>query len=319
MPKSIFRIIDAETTCQSLPFKQLIEALDEGFTNDYIAPVRHHHSLKRREGNDATLLLMPTWTESSSSEQLIGVKTVTVFPGNPAKGLPSVTSTYLLSDGETGRQLALIDGNVLTARRTAATSALAARYLSRPDARRLLLIGTGQVARLLPQAYRTVLPIDHIQVWNINRGSAERLAAALNSAGIAASVADDLESAIADADIISAATLSTSPLIRGKWLKPGQHVDLIGSFTPGMREADDEAIRKSLIFVDSTTALHESGDLIQPIESGIIDQSDVVATLPELCKKVHPGRQAPDQITCFKSVGSGVADLIAAKLVFGAP
>ncbi len=319
MPNSVFRIIDAEATCQSLPFKQLIEALNEGFTNAYFAPVRHHHSLKRREDADATLLLMPTWTESASPEQFIGVKIVTVFPGNPAKGLPSVTSTYLLSDGETGRQLALIDGNVLTARRTAATSALAARYLSRPDARRLLLLGTGQVARLLPQAYRAVLPIDHIQIWNIHRASAERLTAELSSAGIAASVADDLESAIADADIISAATLSTSPLIKGKWLKPGQHIDLIGSFTPEMREADDEAIQQSLVFVDNKTALHESGDLIQPLKSGIIDQSDVVATLPELCKKAHPGRQAPDQITCFKSVGSGVADLIAAKLVFGAP
>ncbi len=205
MPKSVFRIIDADTTCHSLPFKQLIEALDEGFTNGYIAPVRHHHSLERCEDTDATLLLMPTWTESSSPEQFIGLKIVAIFPGNPAKGLPSVTSTYLLSDGETGRQLALIDGNVLTARRTAATSALAARYLSRPDARRLLLLGTGQVARLVPQAYRAVLPIDHIQVWNINRGSAERLVAELSAAGIAASVADDLELAITDADIVSAA------------------------------------------------------------------------------------------------------------------
>ncbi|MGJ0510119.1 MAG: hypothetical protein ACR652_23965 [Methylocystis sp.] len=147
---------------------------------------------------------------------------------------------------------------------------------SRPDARRLVLLGTGQVARLLPQAYSTVLPIDHIQVWNINRGSAERLAAEFSSADIAASVADDPELAVAGADIISAATLSTSPLIQGKWLKPGQHVDLIGSFTPGMREADDEAIRKSFVFVDNRTALVSVRGKVASNQSVMIHRGDLI-------------------------------------------
>lgn len=318
MSESRFKIIDADSTAAALSFKPLIEALDKGFTDTYIAPLRHHHALKRNEKNDATLLLMPTWTESASREQFIGVKIVTVFPGNPSKGLPSVTSTYLLSDGDTGRQLALIDGNVLTARRTAATSALAARYLSRPDSRRLLILGAGQVARLLPDAYMAVRPIDHISIWNINRDSAERLAMALGSRGIAASVADDLETAVGKADIITAATLSISPLIKGEWLRPGQHMDLIGSFTPEMREADDDAIRRSLVVVDNESALAESGDLVQPIRNKTIDSGHVIATLPDLCRKSRPGRETSEQITCFKTVGSGIADLIAAKLVFGA-
>jgi ornithine cyclodeaminase len=277
-------------------------------------PVRHHHTIANSGEPDATLLLMPAWHETHRSERYLGIKIVTVFPGNTVRGIPGLTSTYMLYDGRTGMQLALLDGNTITTRRTVAASALAADYLARQDARRLLVIGAGRVASLIPDAYRAVRPIAHVDIWDIDPVSAERLAQSLRQQGRQATAVPDLEAAARQADIVSAATLATAPLIRGEWLRPGTHVDLIGGFTPAMREADDEALRRSSVYIDT----HEAGDLVQPIRAGVISADAVRATLDELCRRDVPARTSNDEITLYKAVGTALADLAAATMVYEA-
>ena len=237
------RVYSAEETRNMLPFGALIEALREMFRAGAAAPLRHHHAIPLDGQPDATLLLMPAWTPAG----LGGVKIVNVNPGNAAIGMPALSSSYLLFDACTGRHLAMLDGGEITNRRTAAVSALAASYLARADARRLLVVGAGRVAGNLADAFRAVRPIEDVAVWDIDAGMAEGLARRLNGAGFRAAVTTDLEAAVADADIVSCATLATEPLIAGAWLRPGQHLDLIGSFRPGMREADDAAVSRARV------------------------------------------------------------------------
>jgi ornithine cyclodeaminase/alanine dehydrogenase-like protein (mu-crystallin family) len=205
---------------------------------------------------------------------------------------------------------------VITARRTVAASALAASYLAREDARNLLVLGSGRVASLLPEAFRAVRNIGRIEVWDIDQQSASRMVKRLVDDGIDAAVVSDLEHGVRSADIVTSATLATAPLIRGEWLQPGVHVDLIGAFTPIMRESDDEAVRRSTVFVDTDEALHEAGDLVQPIEKGIFSHTDLRGTLAQLCKGEVQGRDSTGQITMFKAVGTALADLAAASMVY---
>ena len=305
------RNIDADATRAALPFERLIPALHAAFAAGCEVPPRHHHTIAAT-GGDATLLLMPAWIP----EQFLGVKIVNVFPGNGARGIPALASSFVLCDGGTGQHLALIDGNEITARRTAAVSALAASFLARPESTRLLVVGAGRVASLLPEALRAVCPIAEVEVWNRNRGNSEVLAGRLRSAGFDARAVADLETALAAADIVSCATLSTEPLVRGVWLRPGTHVDLVGSFARHMREADDDAVRRASVFVDTAAALDESGDLAQPIANGALSRDNVAATLADLCRRQHGGRCADQEITLFKSVGTALADLAAAVLVY---
>ncbi|UVK40848.1 ornithine cyclodeaminase family protein [Mesorhizobium sp. AR10] len=313
---TMLKVADAETTSRHLDYGRLIEALERGFAQGCVVPMRHHHTIEKDGQPDATLLLMPAWSSNSDEVRYLGVKLVTVFPGNTAKGLAGLTSTYVLYDGDTGQHLAMLDGGVITARRTVATSALAARYLSREDSRKLLVLGSGRVASLIPEAYRAVRPIAEVSVWDINAESAARLVADLRDKGFSASIESDLEAGVRNADIVSAATLATSPLIHGEWLSSGTHVDLIGGFTPKMREADSEAVRRAAVYVDTPEALHEAGDLSQPIASTLISANHIRGTLAELARGAISGRSNPQQITLFKAVGSGLADLVAAKLVF---
>ncbi|TFH88524.1 ornithine cyclodeaminase family protein [Billgrantia azerbaijanica] len=312
-------ILDAEQVTEALPWEALVDALADIFTRTVHSPVRHHHHLHVPGDPEATLLLMPAWLEG----QYLGVKQVNVFPGNSARGEPGLSSHYLLSCARTGRHLAQLEGNELTARRTAAASALAARYLARGDARELLMVGAGRMARRLIPAHRAIRPIERVRIWDIREESARALAEALRAEGVEAEAvpADGLAEAAGRADIISCATLSREPLIRGEWLSPGTHLDLVGSFTPAMREADDEVMRRGAIFVDTRAgALSETGDLIDPLTSGVIDEDDVLADFPDLCAGRHAGRRAlpdPDRaITVFKSVGASVEDLAAAILAF---
>jgi ornithine cyclodeaminase len=213
-------------------------------------------------------------------------------------------------------QLALLDGNTITCRRTVAGSALAADYLARKDARRLLVIGAGRVASLIPDAYLSVRAIEHFDIWDVNVGNAVRLVEALRAKGLSAGVAPDVERAVKDADIVSAATLATTPIIKGEWLRPGTHVDLIGGFTPAMREADDEAIRRSTVYIDTKDAVHEAGDLVRPIESGVLDVTSIRATLEDLCRGSAKGRRSNDEITVYKAVGTALADLATATMAY---
>jgi ornithine cyclodeaminase len=255
---------------------------------------------------------MPAWRVGAFA----GVKIVTVFPENGRRGLNAVFSTYLLIDGATGAHLALIDGNEITARRTAAASALAADSLARADATSLLIVGAGHIAGMMADAYATIRPIDMVRIWNHTPPKAEALAARLRAGGHAAIAVTDLAAAVAASDIVSAATLSTAPLIAGDWLRPGTHVDLIGGFRPDMREADDEAVRRSRVFIDTEAALSEAGDLIQPIARGVLTPSAIAGSLATLSAEPASGRRASDEITLFKSVGSALEDLAAAILVY---
>ena len=303
-------VYSAEETRDLLPFGALIEALREMFRAGAVAPLRHHHTIALDGQPDATLLLMPAWNPAG----LGGVKIVHVNPGNAAAGMPALSSSYLLFDTRTGRHLAMLDGGEITNRRTAAASALAARYLAREDARRLLVVGAGRVAANLADAFRAVRPIEDVAVWDIDAGLAERLVQRLSGAGFRAEVAADLEAAVAGADIISCATLAIDPLIAGAWLRPGQHLDLIGSFRPHMREADDDAVRRARVYIDTDGALKESGDLIGPIEAGVLTEEGIAGDLFGLCRGSAAGRADAREITLFKATGTALSDLAAATL-----
>lgn len=301
-------MIHAAEISQRLPFDRLVPALRSAFVSGAEVPTRHHHSV----GTAGTLLLMPCWVDGG----FLGVKVAGVFPGNRDHGMPSLHSTYLLCDATTGEQLAVLDGAELTRRRTIATAALAADYLARPDAQTLLVVGSGAVASLAAQAYSAIRPVKHVLVWNVRPAGAEALAASLRGEQFDARAVTDLATAAAEADIISCATLATAPLLRGSWLRPGVHVDLIGSFRPDMREADDELVRAGSLFIDTTDALEESGDLAQPLRDGALSSDDIRATLTGLCCGQHAGRREAAEITVFKSVGIALTDLAAATVVY---
>ena len=271
-------------------------------------PPRQVHEI----GGGVTSLVMPAWTPGGH----YGVKIVNVAAGNAARGLPALHASYLLHDAATGTPLALIDGDQITARRTAAASALAASWLARADARHLLVVGAGRVARLLPAAYRTVLPIERVTVWARRAAEAEALARALAAAGVDAAASDDLGQAAAAADVISVATLATEPVIEGRWLRPGSHLDLIGSFTPAMREADDACFAGAALYVDTEEALLKSGDLLGPMQRGVLTAADLRGTLATLARGEAQGRRSDAERTVFKSVGTALEDLAAAILVY---
>ena len=302
------KYIDAPAACRALAFKPLIAALETMFVTGCEVPARHVHSV----GKDLTLLIMPAWQPG----RYLGIKTVNIAAANAARGMPGLFSTYTLFDSQTGVPLASVDGNEITSRRTVAASALAASRLARPDSRKLLVVGTGRVGRLLPPAYQSCFPkLDEILVWARRPEQALTLAEHLIDDGFNAHAVPTLASAAAEADIISCATLATEPLIHGAWLRPGNHLDLIGSFAPGMREADDACFAGASIWVDTEEALSKSGDLMHPLKTGVITAADLRGTLVDLCRD-GPGRKTAAERTVFKSVGTALEDLAAAILVY---
>ena len=314
------RIVSADDLSGIFDFTALIEALREAFRGGATMPPRHHHSIALSGEPAATLLLMPAWSEPSPEHResgFLGVKVVSVYPGNAARGKPSIYGTYLLMAGSTGEALAVMDGSALTLWRTAAASALAASYLARQDSGRLAMIGAGALAPFLIAAHASVRPISEVLVWNRNRSHAESLAADLAGRVYSVHATSDLEAAVRGADIVSCATLSNEPLVRGAWLNPGAHLDLVGAFTPAMRESDDEAVRRSRIFVDTREgALKEAGDLILPLRAGVLSERDIVGDLFDLCRGRVEGRRDDSETTLFKSVGTALEDLAAATLAY---
>ncbi|EKF44413.1 ornithine cyclodeaminase family protein [Nitratireductor indicus] len=312
--------ISADDVDSCLDHAGLIETLRRAFRQGAVQPVRHHHTVERPGASDATLLLMPAWNDFSNAEVgngYIGVKIATVSPDNNAIGKPAVMAVYLLMDGRTGEPLALIDGQRVTAWRTACASGLATSYLARQDASRLLIVGAGALAPHLARAHSAVRPITEIRIWNRSSGNAQKVVDSLNAAGMNAAVAGDLDEAVAEADIVSCATLSNEPLVRGAVLKPGTHVDLIGAFTPTMRESDDEAVRRASVFVDTRAgAVKEAGDIVQALKSGALKEEEICADLYELTRGDKPGRRSDDEITLFKSVGAAIEDLAAGIAVY---
>lgn len=307
------KVLDETQTRDALPFKGLIDAVAKMFASDCVTPLRHHHEMAVPGEADATMLLMPSWVPGLYS----GVKILNLFPDNHLRSLPTIVGRYLLSSGKTGEMLALIEGGELTARRTAATSALASRSLSREDASELVMVGTGRLSLNLIEAHCVVRPIKRVRIWGRDFGKATSLAEEARKLGIEAEPVSDLEQAVHSADIVSCATLSSEPLIRGEWLKPGSHVDLVGAFKPTMRESDDNAIRRSSVFVDTYVgASHEGGDIAIPLKQGVLKPEDIRAELRELVTGARPGRTSIKEITLFKSVGAALEDLAGAILAY---
>jgi len=296
-------------------FKTLVNALREEFAHTSVStPMRHHHDYPNPEEEvDSTLLLMPSWQAGKD----LGVKIVTVNPNNGRYDLPSIQGTYLYLDGHLGTVRALMDAKALTAKRTAAVSALAASYLARKDASTLLMLGTGALSGNLIRAHAAVRPLRKAYVWGRNPENSKLIAQQLEHEDIEVIPIDNYLDMLSKVDVISCATLSKDPLVFGKFLKPGQHLDLVGAYKTDMREADDEAVIRSRIFLDTYQGgLKESGDIVIPLQNGILKKEDINADLHELCSGSKKGRKLDSDITFFKSVGHASEDLIGARYFF---
>lgn len=309
------KLIDAKFIEENTNFTALISELDLGFSSkNVIVPMRHHHDFPNPEVEaDSTLLLMPAWNPSKEA----GVKIVTVSPENSQFNLPSIHGTYIYLDAKTGSLKAILEAKSLTAKRTAAASALASNYLSKKEASSLLMIGTGALSVNLIEAHASVRPIKKVFVWGRNFNKAQDICSQLSNAPFSIEAIQNIEDKISKVDIISSATLSKTPLIFGEHLRAGQHIDLVGAYKKDMREADDEVISKASVFVDTMQGgLKESGDIVIPLEKGIISDQDIKADLFQLSSKEKQGRQSNNEITLFKSVGHALEDLIAAKYYY---
>jgi len=308
-------LIDDDFIDQNTHFPSLIATIKAAFTSSSIqVPMRHHHDFPNpKENTDSTLLLMPAWNPGKEA----GVKIVTVSPNNGVYNLPAIQGTYLYLDAHKGTVKAILAAKALTAKRTAAASALASSYLSREDASSLLMIGTGALSVNLIMAHASVRPIKNVYVWGRNFKKAEAICQEAALKGFNTTPIHDLVEVIPKVDIISSATLSKTPLVLGKHLKEGQHIDLVGAYKKDMREADDEAIKKSSVFLDTYQGgLKESGDIAIPLKTGVLLENDIKADLFDLCSNKKQGRQNSKEITFFKSVGHALEDLAAATYYY---
>jgi ornithine cyclodeaminase len=306
------RHFDAGQVHRLLDFPRLIEALRQAH-RDREMPQMHVDVQSDNGNGDNKFVSLLSW----ASGDVIAVKMVGVFPGNTEllPPQPSVQGLVALFDGRTGGPLATCDGAALTFRKTAADSALGVDLLARPDAEVLLVVGAGGLAPHVVEAHTSVRPsIRKVLVWNRNLRKAEQLADRLRAEGRNVAAISSLDGAVAEADIISCVTMATEPLVRGALLKPGAHVDLIGAYTPDMREADDDVLRRAgRLFVDTRNNCEGSGDVAGPLAAGVISRTDIVADLFDLCKGRHRGRESDDEITVYKNVGGGHLDMFATR------
>jgi ornithine cyclodeaminase/alanine dehydrogenase-like protein (mu-crystallin family) len=296
-------------------FLELISEIKQHFSSDeVIVPMRHHHDFPNPEVQaDSTLLLMPAWNPSKNA----GVKIVTVSPENGQFDLPSIQGTYIYFDAIKGSIKAILEAKSLTVKRTAAASALAASYLSRKDASSLLMIGTGALSINLIKAHAAVRPIKEVFIWGRNFEKATAICAILKNEKFTVTAIKTIAEKIAEVAIVSCATLSKRPLVLGKYLKNGQHIDLVGAYKKDMREADDETISKASVYVDTFQGgLKESGDIVIPLQNGTLKEEDIKADLFQLCSNQKAGRSSAEEITVFKSVGHALEDLAAANYYY---
>ncbi|MXW69144.1 MAG: ornithine cyclodeaminase [Acidimicrobiia bacterium] len=297
--------LDSTAVAGLAPYGKLVDHL---YRSHLDPPAHVRRVVYSPPGSKEVFMGLPAWQPGDS----LGVKLVTVFPDNPVSGIPSVQAVYVLFDGADGKPLAIMDGTELTYRKTSSDSALGSRLLSRPDSRTMLMVGAGGLAPHLIAAHREVRPsLRRVLIWNRTRSKAEELAEAVGG-----EVADNLDEAVSAADIISTATMTIEPLIKGELLRPGTHLDLVGAFLPHCREVDDEVIRRATIFVDSRdAAVHECGDLVIPLGSGLITEENIRADLFELCRGRRPGREDRTQITMYENGGGGHLDLMTAAFI----
>ena len=315
IPSNTIPWIGGEDLQARLPYAKVSEALKRAFVSDISAPPRHIHSL----GSNATapredrlIALMPSWSDALG---LAGVKLFTFFSGNRELGLPVIHSVYIAVDANTGAIRAILDGGMLTNIRTSALSALAGTYLARPDSRTHLLIGTGELAPHLALAHAAVRRLERVLVWGRRSDAARATAELLKTKGLAAEAIDSIEEGLAVADIVSSATSSTVPLIHRKQVRAGTHIDLVGGFTPHMREVDDELVSCAHIVLETIEGVaNTAGDIVGPLKSGAINRSQLTTELRDLVSGQRPGRQNAEEITLFKTVGDAREDLCAAAL-----
>ncbi|MCX7349726.1 MAG: ornithine cyclodeaminase family protein [Alphaproteobacteria bacterium] len=302
------KILTAADVARLGGYRDIVEALREGFRAEITTPVRHHHDISAV----STLLLMPAW-----SKDWAGLKTVVFKSDNAAQGLPTIQASYLLFDQKTGETVAMMDGGEITRRRTAAASALAADYLARQDAEVMTLVGAGALAPHFALAHATIRPIKRVFIYTRSTPKGEALAAELAQHGLEAHSVTDLEGAVRQSDIVTCVTTSTGPIVKGTWLKSGTHVDLAGAFKPSMRETDSQVVARSSVYVDTHDgALAEAGDLLQARDEGRFDFADVKGDLAELCRGKVKGRSSAEEITLFKSAGTAIEDLATAIMLY---
>ena len=304
------RFYSADEVHAALSLPALADAIAEALKADSVAPLRHAHTLSDTD----SLLLMPAW--SAADTGAIGVKLVTVMPRNRQRGASTVHALYVLFDRESGKPHALIDGEALTLRRTAAASLLAARYLARKDSSHVLIVGTGRLARFMAHAHCAGRNTERVFIWGRRTDGARSLVSVLKEEGLPAEVAGDLQRAMHQCHIVSCATTATSAVVRGQWLTAGTHLDLVGAFKLNMREVDDDAVARAVVYVDTFAgALAEAADIVEPIARGVIARSSIRGELADLVTGVARGRTDASEITLFKSVGTAIEDLAAAQML----
>ena len=307
--------ISTEFIEKNTNFSELISEIKQHFYSDeIIVPMRHHHDFPNpKVQTDSTLFLMPAWNPGKNA----GVKVITVSPKNGQFDLPSIHGAYIYFDAIKGSIKAILEAKSLTVKRTAAASALASSYLSRDDASSLLMIGTGALSINLIKAHAAVRPIKEVFIWGRNFEKATTICDVLKNENFTVTAIKTIEEKIAEVDIVSCATLSKTPLVLGKYLKIGQHIDLVGAYKKDMREADDETISKSSVYVDTFQGgLKESGDIVAPLQNRTLKEEDIKADLFQLCSNQKTGRITEEEITVFKSVGHALEDLAAANYYY---
>ncbi len=309
-------MLDADKILHSLSFATMVDEL-EAMHREPIGLVDEMLMESTDDaGNLSHFFIRSGW----QPEKAVGAKVITVFPrNNQTLEWPSIQAVYVLFEGKNGTPIACLDGTALTYVKTATDSALGSRLLSRENTESMLMIGAGKMASHLVSAHCEVRPsIRRVQIWNRTSDKAVALCVELASRfpQIEFSATGDVETGVREADLICSAIGRKDPIIQGEWLNPGAHVDLIGAYTPDMREADDEVLRRGRLFVDArATTIEHIGELMLPLASGVISESDVIAELSELCQGQHPGRGAEDEITVFKNGGGGHLDLMCARIL----
>jgi len=310
-------MLDADTVLNSLPYTTLVDELAELHREPVCLVEDMLMESKDKNDNANHFFIRCGW----QPEKAVGAKVITVFPRNNIEGdWPSIQAVYLLFEGVNGTPIACLDGTALTWLKTAADSALGGKLLARDDIRHMLMIGAGQMAPHLVRAHCQVQPsLETVQIWNRSVEKAELLCTLLadDFPGVRFTSTTDIEAAARASDLICSAVPSLQPMIRGDWLSPGVHLDLVGAYTSEMREADDQCLLRGSLFVDARqTTINHTGELMIPLTSGVIEEDDVLADFVDLCQQRHPGRNSDDEITIFKNGGGGHLDLMCARLIY---
>lgn len=310
------KFIDADTVHRVLDYSYFVDALEQAHQYDTEAVDDLLLEQPGRLGTASHFFIRAAWQQGRS----VGAKVITIFPDNnkDERDYPSIQAIYILFDGDTGEPLACIDGTALTLRKTAGDSALATKHLARENVESLFMIGAGSMAPHLIMAHCAVRPsIRRVSMWNRTREKAEAIVDELKINNVQLDVIDDIEIGVRNADLVSSAIATPKAVIKGEWLRPGTHVDLVGAFTKTMREADDEVFRRAKIYVDSrASTIGEIGEITIPMQTGVFGEDDIVADHYQLSRGEKPGRKNDDEITVCKNGGGGHLDLMTARLIY---